>query len=179
MRTRAPFLMIASLALSSCAGPVETRINAAGAGIATAQPLMLAPLAPGEEAARPGLVAGRQALGTALAAQGYRLAEDAPLAVTIGVAERPARISVSAGQGDTALSPAKKQHLLQNCDDRLMRVTVGIVDRASGDVRYAGSAEEAHCHAALTDAMPRLVGKAVEDMHQPAGARREFSLARD
>ena len=175
MRTRSSLILALLLAPAACAGPVETRINAAGAGVAQGQPLMWAPLpvGTGEEAAQ-----ARAALGTALGTQGYRLIDDAPLMLTFGLSERPAHIGLATGQ-DAALSPHKRRRLLQSCADRMLRLSISIIDRASGETRYLGSAEEAHCRAGLGDALPRLSRMAVAEMARPSGEQVRFSAARD
>lgn len=175
MRTHPSLILALLLAPAACAGPVETRINAAGAGVAPQQALMWAPLPAGASAE---VEQARTALANALQTQGYRIVDEAPLALSLGVSERPARIGLTMGQG-AALSPAKEDRPLQSCDDRMLRLRVSIVDPVSGETRYSGAAEEAHCHATLTEALPRLARLAVADMASPAGARLVQSAGRD
>lgn len=175
MRTHPSLFLALLLAPAACAGPVESHLRSSGAGVASDTALMWAPL-PVEVQAQ--TADARAAVSQALADKGYRIVEEAPLALAMGVAERPAGIGVTKGQGE-ALSPAKQRRPLQSCADRMLRVSVSITDRASGDMRYAGSAEEAHCHATLDEALPRLARLAVADMAQPAGARLVQSAGRD
>ncbi|MDQ4421358.1 hypothetical protein OOT33_13090 [Sphingobium sp. DEHP117] len=196
MRTHPSMFLALLLAPAACAGPVETHLRSAGAGVASDTALMWAPL-PVEVQAQ--TADARAALSDALREKGYRIVDDAPLALSMGLAERPAGIGVTKGQGEAlsmglaerpagigvtkgqgeALSPAKQRRPLQSCADRMLRVSISITDRTSGDTRYAGSAEEAHCHARLAEALPRLARLAVADMARPAGARLVQSAGRD
>lgn len=177
MRTHPCPILALLLAPAACAGPVETRIHVAGAGVAQQQALMWAPLPAGAGASAE-VEQARGALGAALEAQGYRIAEEAPLALALGVSERPAAIALTTGK-NAALSPAKEDRPLQSCADRMLRLRVSITDRATGETRYTGAAEEAHCHATLSEALPRLARLAVADMASPAGARLVQSAGRD
>jgi len=171
-------LSLALLGLQGCAGPVETNIHSAGAGVRDATTLMwlLAPKGGTEE--EPHMLAAREAVAAALQERGFRMAEEASAAVAIGFAERPAQIGLKTGQGE-ALSPAKEKRLFQNCEDRMMRLRVSIVDRASGDQLYSGEAQESHCHAQASDVLARLAGYAVEDIDSPGSERKSFSFAKD
>lgn len=119
------------------------------------------------------------AVETALVAQGYRFVPDAPLALMATLSQRPAAIGISAGRDESAFSPAHKQRLLQNCANRLVRADIAIIERAKGNVLFAGSAEEAHCHASLSEVVGRLGSAAVADIGHPHGTRSHFTFARD
>lgn len=177
MRTHPCLILALLLAPAACAGPVETRISAAGAGVAQQQALMWAPLPAGASASAE-VEQARVVLGAALQTQGYRIVEEAPLALALGVSERPAAIALSSGK-NAALSAAKQDRPLQSCADRMLRLRVSITDRATGETRYSGAAEEAHCHATLAEALPRLARLAVADMARPSGERMVQSAGRD
>lgn len=171
-------LSVVLLGLQGCTGPVETNIHSAGVGVQDAAALMWMPAPKGAEAEGPHMLAARAAVAAALQERGFHMVEEAPAAVSIGFAERPATIGLKAGQGK-ALSPAKEERLFQNCADRMMRLRISIVDRANGDQLYSGEAQESHCHAQASDVLARLAEHVVDDIDSPRGERKSFSLAKD
>ena len=74
----------------------------------------------------------RAAVEKALQDRGFRFSDDAPAIISAGFAERPASISLE-GTAGRMLSDGKKQRLLQNCQDRMMRVRIAVIDRARGE----------------------------------------------
>ena len=177
MKTSAMMLCLFVLGTTACAGPVETRLRSNGQGLGEVRQLMWS-MPPGAAAASPALVEAQTQVAEALKQEGFSFHADAPLSVSLGLAERPGAIAVSLEDG-AALSPAKQHRLLQSCDDRILRLRVSIVDRATGEVRYDGQAQEAHCKASLADAVPRLARLAVADLARPGGDRRVLSSGRD
>jgi hypothetical protein len=165
------------LMIAGCAGPVRTDISSAGTGVAQGSALMWAPVSE-EQPLRADEQAARAAVTRALEQKGYHLLPDAPLLIDVGVATRMADIALTDGAGKR-LSGDKGKHLLQNCKDRLLRLNVHIVERMSGATAYAGSAQEAHCHAALDDVLGRLGASAVADIAVPAGSRSVLNIAKD
>lgn len=171
---------ISLLAVSACAGPIETRIAATGAGVPRAALLALRD-APGDPS--PIQAKAREAVMTALQKRGHGFAEEAPMIVEIGVSARPAALGLSSIAGDdpaeTPLSGAKPQRLLQSCTDQTYRLVVSIFDRTSGTRAYHGSAEEYHCKAGLDDTVALLAEKALADIERPAGPRIETRRGRE
>ena len=110
--------------------------------------------------------------------RGFRFSDDAPAIISAGFAERPASISLEGAAG-RMLSDGKKQRLLQNCLDRIMRVRIAIIDRVSGENLYTGNAQESHCHAQAIDVIDRLAKDAVSDIHAPGRNRTKTVLAQD
>lgn len=164
---------LSAVGLSGCAGPVETHIASSGPGLTDRPPLMWA--AEAAPAAEP-------AVRAALTAQGFRFAEDAPVAVVASLSERPAALGVQAMQGGAeaaVLAPGKRPRLLQDCTDRSLRLTLSLVDRATGRLLYRASAQEAHCHATLAEVTPRLARMAAADLANPGTARLVLSRGRD
>jgi hypothetical protein len=178
MKQLASLILPLALALSvgACAGPVETRIASAGQGV-TAGALMWAPMAEDAQIS-PLHMAARAAVELQLGKMGYSFAADAPLMLSLGVSERAAGIVLRDGAGN-ALSPAKGKRLLQDCGDRMLRLSVNVVDRSNGASLYTGSAQEAHCHATLDEAMQRLSTGALADIGQPRGVTVQTASARD
>ncbi|MCB2014414.1 MAG: hypothetical protein R3E11_07515 [Sphingobium sp.] len=120
----------------------------------------------------------RAAVEKALQDRGFRFSDDAPAIISAGFAERPASISLE-GTAGRMLSDGKKQRLLQNCQDRMMRVRIAVIDRASGENLYTGNAQESHCHAQAIDVLDRLAKDAVSDIHAPGKDRTNTVLAQD
>lgn len=169
--------------LSGCSGPVETRIMAGGPGIPGRSTLMWAD----GQAGSPLEVRARSDVEAALRQQGFVFSDDAPVMVTLGLAERPGGIGLQEGRAadgtpiaaGPALSPGKRRRLLQSCADHIVRLSLGLLDRAGGAVLYSGSAQEAHCHAGIADVTPRLARLAVADLRAPSGERIVLTRARD
>ena len=163
---------------TACAGPVATHITSSGNG--TVEPMALAwasvPAGKGPSPAIDGTL--RAAVEKALQERGFHFSDDAPAIVSAGFAERPASISLE-GQAGRMVSDGKKQRLLQNCQDRMMRVRIALIDRANGENLYTGNAQESHCHAQAVDVVDRLASEAVRDIHAPGTDRVETVLAKD
>jgi hypothetical protein len=170
------FSLALGLSVASCAGPVETRIVSTGPGVAAGS-LMWEPLAEDAQLS-PLQVAARATAEQHLRAKGYSFAADAPLILSLGLSERTADIALKDGAG-RALSSAKGERLLQDCGDRMLRVAVGVVDRTDGAIRYSGSAQEAHCHATMDQALARLIAGALGDIGRPRGSYVQNVSARD
>ncbi|MEO9467575.1 DUF4136 domain-containing protein [Parasphingorhabdus sp.] len=161
---RSAFLIAISVAvLSGCSGPIETRVTTHS----------VAPLPQPEkygfgdvsDQSNEHYETARNLVGAALKRKGLQMADDAPMLVDIGLAERPASISVSVGEdSDTAIVAAQKEKKpLQSCDDKEHRLTVSIVDRATGQMVYSGTAAEYHCKGTISDSLPHLVRGAMSD----------------
>jgi len=171
-------IFVVLLGLHGCAGPVETSIRSGGAGVHDATELMWMPVPKEEAGEGPEMLAARDAVAVALQNKGFRIVEEAPAAVAIGFAERPADIGLKAGQYE-GLSAAKEERMFQNCQDRMLRLRVSIVNRANGDQLYRGEAQESHCHAQPGEVLTRLADHAIADINGPRGERSVYSLSRD
>lgn len=165
------------LSIAGCSGPVRTEISSAGTGLAQGSAVMWAPVLE-EQPLRADEQAARSAVTHALEQKGYRLAPDAPLLIDAGIAARNADIALDDGAGKR-LSGDKGKRLLQNCKDRVLRLSVHIVERTTGATAYAGSAQEAHCRATLDDVLGRLSASAVADIAAPIGTRYAMTTAKD
>lgn len=166
-------LCLLALGLSGCSSRVETRIRSDGAGVA-GTPLLMWQAEADDAAPDPLLARVKEAVAGRLQERGFRFADQAPVMLSIGVAERPGGIALQT-RGDEALSPAPKRGGLFPCQPRLIRLTVSMTDSATGRKLYGGSAEEAHCRAAFDQVMPRLAETALADLATPRGQRTEIS----
>jgi len=161
-----------ALALSGCAGPVETL--AGGTGPVPANLTVAVMAAP--DLNGPAIEQARAAVAAALAGQGYVVAPQAQAVVTVGLAEREAVTAVTAPGG--TISAAKRQRLLQNCADRTQRVTLAFYTTPDAEPVRA-FAEEHHCKAALADDLPALAARAVDGLLHPGDPRVTTRLSRD
>lgn len=178
MKARIFSILAGTVLLAGCAGPVVQDVQAAGDGLPHGAAVMWANAGGEDVPLSPAQVLTREAVGAALVARGYRVVEDAPVTIAAGVSERPADIAVRAGDGAT-LSPAKARRPLQNCADRMMRLTLHAMEKDSGREVFAGAVQEAHCHAALPDVLPRLSKALAARLPAPDGTTRTLVHARD
>jgi hypothetical protein len=166
------------IATAACAGPLEQHLVSTGPGVREGAIFMWA--GTGDENVPVGAaqLAARTALAEALAGRGYAVQEDAPLVLDVGLSERQASVAVQDGSG-SAVSLSKSGRLLQNCKDRILRMTVYVADRTTGAERFAGSAQEAHCHASFAEVLPRLSSALAQRMAAPAGSELRFVSGKD
>lgn len=143
-----------ALALSACAGPIETRTGSDRAAPLAATPVQLVLAGAPEAIAAPTLAAVSAALGR----HGFTSAPDSPARLTVALSERPATMALLAADG-RALSPAKRRRMLQNCADRSQRLLLVLETPGAAPVR--AWAEETHCHGALEQSIAPLAEQAV------------------
>lgn len=161
---------IFALALSGCAGPVETLAGASG-HVAAPLPVRVisAPDSTDDSA--------RNAVAGALTERGYTVSPQAQAFVVVGTAERDARIAI-ATPDNQALSPAKHHRLLQDCSDRTQRLSIAFY--AADDAEPVRAfAEEHHCKGVLADNVPSLAHGAVEQLLNPGKPQHTERWARD
>lgn len=179
MNSSAFLIAISVTVLSGCSGPIETRVTTHSA----------APLpkpdnysfGASSDQSNEHYKTARNLVGSALERKGLRMADDAPMLVDIALAERPASISISVGEeSDTAIVAAQKESkFLQSCDDKEHRLTVSIVERATGQAVYSGTASEYHCKGLIGDSLPHLVRGAMSDFGDaPNSDAKEFIRTR-
>lgn len=151
--------------IAGCAGPIETRIKThAISALPAVKTYNFAASAADEDGAL--YVEAQSLVAATLSRKGFRADETGQLAVDIAIANRPASIALSTGQGDeqTVIALKKERRPLQSCDDFEHRVTITMVDQIAGTAYYKGSAAEYHCKAAITDSLPYLVAGALSDL---------------
>ena len=158
---------ILMLGLSSCAGPVETRVNSTGPGVGASTIILQEALPVASTAAQ-----ARAAVIMLLADRGYRETQTGNVQLHVAFAERDAAISVKSKSGDavTDIAAAKVQKPLQSCADREMRLAVTLTRITDGAELYRGTASEYHCKAQMAEVLPALVTAALADLSQPKGA---------
>jgi len=160
--------------VAACSGPIETRSGIAGAPVAPAAAVALAPMPHDADATS---LAARTAVAEALRQHGYILADDAPLRIDVALAERAAGAEVRALAGP-ALSPAKSQRLLQDCHDQTHRLTLAAFDPARPGVTRVW-AEEHHCKGTLAASLPALADQAVAALAADMPERTTLRTGRD
>ena len=156
--------------LAACSGPIETRVHNAGSGVA--------PVGSYRVVQAPGDASDVQQMALAetikaLAAMGWTQSDKGQHLLSVAVAERPAQLglAVKTGAEPQSLAVPKPVRLMQSCKDREYRVTVALVDGASGAMAYRGSAAEYHCREQLANVLPLMVDMAVQDMRNPGQQR--------
>lgn len=161
---------LAICGLAACSGPIETRLNNAGIGVAQAGSYRVVQ-APGDQSDSQQMALAETI--KALAGLGWTQSDSGRHLLSVAVAERPADLglAIKAGTAAQPLATPKPQRIMQSCKDREYRVTVALVDAVSGAVAYRGSAAEFHCREQLANVLPLLVDHAVQDMGNPGQMR--------
>ena len=156
MRLVAPLLF---LFVSACIGPIETRVDSRGLGVA--QPFSFATdsdvLGPAGDA--------RKLVAQALVAKGYRAAEMADVILHVTFSDRPANLSLHSGA--TVLAPTAGK---QRCAKREYRLGVTLTKIADGSLYYQSHAAEFHCELTVQQVLPVLVDAALKDLGGPRGS---------
>jgi hypothetical protein len=160
--------VLACLLISACASPAPTRIVGSGAGVAP--PAGLAVLAADADGA-PANSALTALAEKSLAARGYRLDPEGPYILDMAYGLRPGEIAVFAKPSAPALSPSQKKGFLSACKKQTHRLTLSVLERASGSSVYQGTAEEVHCQGKTTDSLERLLNALTADLAKPGGER--------
>lgn len=155
IRARAlPLLVLATLAISACAGPIETHAGMDGVALSGQTAVAVV-------SARGAGVASDEATSAVqkeLARRGVALSDSAAARLTVAIAERPAGLAMLS-DGGTVLSGAKAKRLLQNCEDRTHRLLLVLETAGAAPVR--AWAEEAHCKGDLAASVMPLAERAV------------------
>ena len=164
-----------ALGMAGCSSGVERHVRSDGSGVAGSPALMWQPEAEGSPT-NPSLIRAREAVSARLGEQGFHFAEQAPVMLSVGVAERPARLVLQAPGDATVAGAGQPRSGLFSCRRPVLtRLSVSLTDSASGELLYKGSAEETHCRAASEELAGQLAASALADMKAPVGARIEIS----
>ena len=123
------------LALSGCVG-METHVASRGAGLQGTPALIWAAL-PEDMERDPYHIKLRTAVGDSLSQRGLIVSEAGAVILSAGLSERPATIHVE-DEESAVYAPAKRRRLFQSCGDTMLRLTVTMVDGASGKLLYNG-----------------------------------------
>jgi hypothetical protein len=161
-------LTLFCLMTSACASPVATRISGAGPGLAPSSRLAI--LAPEADGATPypelaGLIT------KSLQARGYSVADDGAYILDVAFGTRPGDIAVFGKHPALPMSASQKQSALSACKKQVHRLTVSVLERASGNAIYQGTAEETHCNTDASNSLPQLVDSITADLAKPGGDR--------
>ncbi len=104
-----------------------------------------------------------------LTQKGFTLAKEAPLHLEITLDSRPASLSLGNRDGADSVSPAKRQRMLQSCQDSEYRIGLTLTRVADAAEIYKSRAAEYHCKMPVAEALPTLVKAALADFGSPRG----------
>jgi hypothetical protein len=161
-------LAISCLLVAACAAPVATRLTTSGPGLAA--PARLTMLAPEPDGA-PANAALQALAEKSLATHGYSFVPEGAYFLDIGFSQRSADISVNARQPLVPISPSQKKSFLSRCKKQVHRLTLSVIERASGASVYQGTAEETLCDTVTAESLPYLVEALTADLAKPGGER--------
>jgi hypothetical protein len=153
MRT---LLIVSSLLLAACAGPIETRIDSSGLSLVPSATFQI------DEAAS---AAAKPLVAAALAQKGFVQAAVGEYSLQVTSSDRPAELSLKNGTETLSPSAGKKR-----CADREYRLGLTLTRIADGAVVYRAHAAEFHCKLKLAEVLPALVSSALADLGAPRGA---------
>lgn len=97
----------------------------------------------------------------ALAAKGYRETPNGRYRLEVGLASAPPQVEVQHDESRGSTSSGAPPNPIVLCRPRRYVLTVGMVDRASGDVLFRNAAVARHCGATPGKILPRLARAAV------------------
>lgn len=158
-------LLLLPAFLMACAQTVDTRINSSGAVDATPARYSIAmPHA----APPPEYEAAHRLVTAKLAARGYNASLDGTAYLQIGIASRPANLTLK--QPGTILGAASTKPSNKQCPLSEYRLSIALNNIADGREIYTASAAEFHCAKDFAAALPVLVDAALADLGQPKGA---------
>jgi hypothetical protein len=146
-------------AAASCAGPIETRIDSAGARELAPATIMV------DESNKVENPTARSLALAALEKKGFSKATDGKLLLQTTTSEWPAALSLS--NGATVLSPAAKKKRCAKTEYRLGIVLTRISDGAE---IYRVRTAEFHCKLPLDAVLPMMVDAAMVDLGNPRGS---------
>ncbi len=159
--------LAATVSISACTGPIETRVSSSGVALSGGHTIL------DEQHASPSdiLLQARALTLSKLADRGFTLTPTGAQKLDVTVSERPANLLISAGaeQHKVVLTSPKPKKPLQSCADTEFSLVVRLTNVADGADLYQGRAAEFHCKAALADVLTFLVDAALADLGSPKG----------
>ncbi|NJM49795.1 MAG: hypothetical protein HC843_02000 [Sphingomonadales bacterium] len=162
---KAPFFLLAAAALlSSCSAKIDTRVMSSGVQGPSAAGYIVVPPANLES---PAYHQSKALIAKQLSAKGYQAANDGSLYLEVGIAARPASLSLR--QSGKLLAEASTKRRAGKCQNQEYRLTVALTRISDGAEIYRGSAGEYHCKQPLEAVLPQLVGAALADLGNPKG----------
>jgi hypothetical protein len=159
-------MAVIALCIAGCAHPIVTRISGTGVGVASSARLSFLVSEPDAPQIDP---AARKALTDRLLAKGYTVVDSGDHLLDFSLSDRVATMGVRGEAPGSWLSNTKAKRPFQPCANRVHRVTLVVVEQASGNIVYRGQAEEYHCKATLQDSVSALVDAVVVNMAKPLG----------
>lgn len=168
------WILASAVAVSGCAGPIQTRVQTHQVIAAPVQKKFTT--SPVDAVANRDLAMARDMVAKSLSERGYESSPDASILLHVALSNRPADIAVDAGaeNAEQSISAAKKQKTFQSCKDREHRLTVSLFDQVRGNKLYSGSAAEYHCKGTIAQSLPHLIDSALSGLDEKptAGPRR-------
>jgi hypothetical protein len=158
----------ACLLAAGCASPVSTRLFSSGIGLS---PTTNFAILESEPDAAPVDAALDSLIKTNLTAHGYTLAKDSDYILSTAFSMRPGHIAIFGTPTAAPLSTTQKKSGLGQCNAQVHRLTISVLERATGKPIYQGAAEETHCNAVATNSLPHLVESLTADILKPGGNR--------
>jgi hypothetical protein len=157
MRSILPIAIL--LIAASCAGPIETRIDSAGASQIASATIVVDESNANENPRARGFVID------VLGKKGFSVAPDGKLLLQVTMSERPAALSLSSGTAVLSPSAVKKR-----CAKTEYRLGIALTQISDGAEIYRAHAAEFHCKLALDAVLPVLVDAAMADLGNPRGS---------
>jgi len=143
--------------VGACVSPLSREGSLPPAGAGLADPTYALASAPGN-----GEAAGAVSLvRDALAAKGYRETPNGRYRLEVGLASAPPQVEVQHDESRGSTSSGALPNPIVLCRPRRYVLTVGMVDRASGDVLFRNAAVVRHCGSTSEKILPRLARAAV------------------
>jgi len=143
--------------VGACVSPLSREGSLPPAGAGLTDPTYALASAPGN-----GEAAGAVSLvRDALAAKGYRETPNGRYRLEVGLASAPPQVEVQHDESRGSTSSGALPNPIVLCRPRRYVLTVGMVDRASGDVLFRNAAVVRHCGSTPEKILPRLARAAV------------------
>ena len=156
--------LTAGLILSACVKKVDTRISSSG--LQNPSPASFILIAP-EKTSSASYDIAQAEVKKRLALKGYSASDTGALYLQIGIASRPASLSLKQGESEIAKASGKKTS--KRCPLKEYRLTVALTQISDGAEIYRSSAGEYHCKQSLEQVLPILADAALADIGAPRG----------
>jgi hypothetical protein len=154
---RGPIACVFLLPLATGCAALTDKVNSSG-GIAPGSAVMFAEAAPGDDLAS----RFHAEVSRRLAERGHSIVATADLALELAVAVRDPEVAFATG-AQLPASGAGGGFAL--CDRHVLRTSIAIVDRRSGQIAYRGAAQELGCGAISDDDVANQVTQALAGLH--------------
>jgi hypothetical protein len=161
-------LALLCIVVAGCASPMATRLSTHGAGLTPAASLAILEAEPD---GAPVDTALDILMKKSLIARGYSMSPDSAFILNMAFGIRPGGIGVFGTPTAAPLSSTQKKSGLGKCKVHVHRLTLSVLERASGNPLYQGMAEETHCNALAANSLPHLIEALTVDLAKPGGDR--------